>query len=610
MSAPALSEHYFALLQRNLREKFVAHLPPLLKQGEPADKQAAKNLSRSFSAFALHHLTGTSETVAAKSVVDDFDDYGVDAIYYHSTTDTLYFVQSKLKATDQFSQDEALAFCQGVRKLINQDFTGFNQNVQNRQADIEYALENCKFIQLVIAHTGSGISDHAKTAVDELLADDSHAEERFVTPAVNFDSDKVVISLQASQAYQRVDARIAIQKCGNVTEPKITYFGLIKLSDLVELHKKYDKALYDKNIRTFLGHDTEVNVSIRKTLADKPEHFVYLNNGVTALCEKIEPKDVKDGKKKLNVFGFSVVNGAQTIASSAKFVADNPAANIEGARVSITLIQADGDQEFGKSVTRARNHQNTVVLSNFVALEDEQERLRRDLAHLGIQYAYKAGAADGVPVDKLIRADEAAYALALFHRDPRYVVWLKKEPSTLLDTSSDRYKELFTANLTAFQLVNAVRFARYVANKMSIEAKGTGPEKLTYKHGAFALGWVLAKQVEKARSGTQVFDTAKISATLNVPADTLRQTLWDKTRPLATALNDLGLLVTIKSPLGIFRSQSYAIPVMRDVLIHHYGLAADPALPALKGQQDPKLAYPVKLFNYLASKAPQITGLA
>ena len=422
----ALEAHHFALLQKNLRERFVAHLPALLKLGEPAEKQAAKNLCRSFSAFALHHLTGITEAEAAKAVVDDFDDYGVDAIYYHPAGDTLYLVQSKLKATEQFSQDEALAFCQGIRKLIQQDFTGFNKNVQIRKADIEYALENCKLIQLVIAHTGSGISSHAKTAVDELLADESHAEERFVHPVVNFDSAKVVNSLHTSQAYQRVDARITVQKCGNVTEPKITYFGLIKLTDLVALHQKHGKSLYDKNIRTFLGHDTEVNASIRKTLAEKPDHFVYLNNGVTALCEHIDPKDVKNAKKKLDVFGFSVVNGAQTIASSAKFVADNPAVDIECARVAITLIQADGDKEFGKSVTRARNHQNAVVLSNFVALEDEQERLRRELAHLEIQYAYKAGAADGVPVESLIRADEAAYALALFHRDPRYVVWLKK----------------------------------------------------------------------------------------------------------------------------------------------------------------------------------------
>jgi hypothetical protein len=596
----ALAANHFALLQKNLGEKYLAHLPPLLKQNEPADKQAAKNMSRSFSAFALHHLTGISEADAAKAVVDDFDDYGVDAIYYHSPGDTLYLVQSKLKATEQFSQEEALAFCQGVRKLIQQDFSGFNKNVQNRQADIEYALENCKFIQLVIAHTGSGVSSHAKKAVEDLLADDSHAEERFVSPVINFDSVKVVNCLHSSQAYQRVDARISIQKCGNVTEPKITYFGLIKLTDLVALHQKHDKALYDKNIRTFLGHDTEVNVSIRKTLAEKPEHFVYLNNGVTALCDKIDPKDVKDGKKKLAVFGFSVVNGAQTIASSAKFVADNPAADIEGARVAITLIQADGDKEFGKSVTKARNHQNTVLMANFVALEDEQERLRRELAHLGVQYAYKAGAADGVPVENLIRADEAAHALALFHRDPRYVVWLKKEPATLLDTSLDRYKFLFTSNLTAYQLINAVRFARYVATKMSAEAKGTGSEKLTYKHGAFAFGWVLAKQVEIARSGAQVFDSAKISATLSGPADILRQTLWDKTKPLV-----LG-----KSPLGIYRSQAHAIPVMQEVLIQHYGLTADPAIPALKGQQDPKKAYPEKLFDYLAAKAPQISNLA
>jgi hypothetical protein len=151
-----------------------------------------------------------------------------------------------------------------------------------------------------------------------------------------------------------------------------------------------------------------------------------------------------------------VVNGAQTIASAAMFVENNPASTIQGARVSITLIQADSDGEFGKSVTRARNHQNPVLLANFVALHDEQERLRRDLAHLGIHYAYKAGIPEGISHDNWIRADEATHALALFHADPRYAVWLKKEPATLLDTFDDGIdlvrKPILSTIRTAFTL--------------------------------------------------------------------------------------------------------------------------------------------------------------
>ena len=149
-------------------------------------------------------------------------------------------------------------------------------------------------------------------------------------------------------------------------------------------------------------------------------------------------------------------NGAQTIASSAQFVLGNPKHDISSARVLITLIKVDGDSDFGKAITRARNHQNPVQLANFAALDDEQERLRRDLALLGIHYAYKAEGPDGTHDPNRIRIDEAAHALALMQPDPRFAVWLKKEPAQLLDTERDPYKAMFTSKLTAFQLANAL----------------------------------------------------------------------------------------------------------------------------------------------------------
>ncbi len=79
----------------------------------------------------------------------------------------------------------------------------------------------------------------------------------------------------------------------------------------------------------------------------------------------------------------------KTVASSASFVAENPAVSISSAFVHTTVIQADKDAEFSKRVTKARNLQNPVSAQNFAALDDQQERLRRELAVLGYHYVYK-----------------------------------------------------------------------------------------------------------------------------------------------------------------------------------------------------------------------------
>ena len=90
-----------------------------------------------------------------------------------------------------------------------------------------------------------------------------------------------------------------------------------------------------------------------------------------------------------------------------------PDADLTAARVAITLIEVAATDDFGKAITQARNHQNQVSATDFAALDSEQERLRRDLAHLNIRYIYKGGA-DATTNANTIRIEEAAFALALF----------------------------------------------------------------------------------------------------------------------------------------------------------------------------------------------------
>ena len=249
----ALSPEYLTPLNKALEKDFVPQLPALLDTTEPQEQQKRKNLSRAFASFAIANLCGIGSKEAAESVVDDFDDHGVDAVYYHGASETLYVVQAKLKASEMFSQDEALAFCQGVRKLIAQDFTGFNAHVLNCQTELEDAVTSCSHIVLVIAHTGSGISAHASAAVADLLADESHGDERFKSPVTDYDAARVVADLQSAKAYPRVDAPLVLRLWDSQQEPRQTYFGFVSLVDLAKLYQKHGLALYAKNFGIHLG---------------------------------------------------------------------------------------------------------------------------------------------------------------------------------------------------------------------------------------------------------------------------------------------------------------------------------------------------------------------
>jgi len=595
---PALIAEYLAILKEVLARDFVPNLPPAIEpKGTPAAQQE-KAVARAFNAFVLHKLLGAQPAVASQSVVDDWGDLGIDAVYYNASDLTLYILQSKLKADAQITHDESLAFCEGVRKLLGQDFDGFNINVQNRRTDLEGAVEICRGVALVVAHVGSGITGPAKTAIQDLLANRNGVDERLRADYIDFDASYVTKALLNANAVGQVDAQIRLEKCTGLEMPRRTYMGIARMDDLVRLHQDHGTALYAKNIRDYLGHKTDINEAIRLTLEHQPQEFFYLNNGVTALCNGILAGGQRSSDRTtgLTLSGISVINGAQTIASAAELKARDPGLDISLAKVCFTIIETTPEDDFGKEITRARNHQNPVFAANFASLDDEQERLRRELAYLGIHYVYKAGEVGAHPTSS-IRIEESIQALALIHSDPRYTVWLKKEPARLSDPSSQQYQGLFNASVTGFRLANAVRVFRYVqAQVIENTNAATGMERLINKHSAFALAWILSKRIRAAINAATLVDEAGLARQLSRPTDELRATIIDETQPLTAN----------KGPLALFRNQTDVVPLLSDLMTDYYGLSTDPVVGYKQREQRPNDPYPVPLFDYLISKAPQI----
>ncbi len=337
-----------------------------------------------------------------------------------------------------------------------------------------------------------------------------------------------------------------------------------------------------------------------ETLAAAPARFQYLNNGVTALCEDIAPKGGKGTEvRDFELTAFSIINGAQTVASTANFVAENAGADISEAKVMITLIKADADGDFGKDVTRARNHQNDVKEIAFAALDEEQERIRRELQHLDIEYVYRVGEpVSGWNPNRILVA-EAIQALALLELDPRYPVWMKRSLLDFQKTDGEPYKQIFSQSLSSISLVNAVRVYRYIREQVAASVRGCWyEERKAYKHSEFAMVSVFAKQFRTAIGGNALIDVTKLKAAGSAPYDTLRQHLWDIIQSIAWP-----------GPLAIAKNQDRTLDLTRRLMTRQYGLKGDPAIKALRAKYIVGQAYQVDLFKYLASKAPQIGNI-
>lgn len=597
----ALEPRYMTILKKVLADRFVPLLPPLLDATKPAADQSAKQLSRAFSAFALHKMLDLSPKVAANAVVDDFQDKGIDAIHYDAPSETLYLLQTKLKESEQFKQEDALPFCEGVRLLLRQDYSAFNVNVQNRKADIESALDSCSHIKLVVPYTGEGVSKTASDALQSLVDDENLDEARLAPQVQYYTAVEITRDLLAEQAYQPVHIDITLQKSQSIETPRSTIYGIAKLADLVTMHNDKGKALYERNIRYFLGSSkSDVNRAIKTTLHDDPASFFYLNNGVTAVCDDVVPKGKSptSGARKFKVRGLSIINGAQTVASAAEFMRQHPGRSIDDAKVMLTLIKAPADGLFGKRVTKARNHQNPVQTVNFASLDENQERLRQEIAHLGFAYHYRPDAA--VTEVNAITLDEAFKALALRQNDPRYAVWLKTEATRLATVESTEYQTLFSADLSGAVLVNSIlclRAIRDMVTDYEQRAPARSQERLVYRHGGNVIAYVMLKRLRKYIEGPELLKRADLPQRISAELDQLRETsaqLFSRHAP--------------SGPLSFFKSQTDVIPYTAQVMEAHFNLSAESALQELRARyREDRDGYPRKrLIDYLASRAPQL----
>jgi hypothetical protein len=552
---------HFELLKSKLLKEVVLHLPPLLPNTKPADQNATKNLSRSFSAWALSNQLGIPIADAAKAVVDDFNDGGIDAIYYEIATRVLYLVQGKLKNSEDFALAEAQKLIAGVRDLVFQRYDRFNKHVQDRRADIEHALEECKEIRILIAFTGNQLSMHADNEIKTFLLQKDEIDERLAVVADVYEPQKATDDLLASQAMKRVEARLTIHGCQKIQVPRICYYGQVAMTDLVDLFVKEGNSLFERNIRHFLGLTTGVNQSIQMSLRDRCSEFFYMSNGVTAIAEVIEPAGNvagSVGSKKLKVEGLSVINGAQSIASAAAFRRASPDKPIDEARVLLTVIEVPPEHvSFAVDVTKARNHQNPVALGHFAALDPVHERLRRELSLEGVEYLYRPEASAALVGRPIIRLTDAAIALAIFHPNPNFPIIVRSEPSRFTNKDSAEYKQLFSDTLMGRRLANATRL--YLCAKAIIEANeassATGTtERLFYRHGWAAILWVAFQKNENMIPTDRVMTGADAAAVLSRPLDEWRQKVWDAARPAMASAS--------KGPLAFFRNLTDARPFL------------------------------------------------
>lgn len=534
-------------LRDRLLNDFRARLPAAAT-GTPEERER-NLLTRALAAFVLHKQAGATLDEAAASIVDGGGDYGLDAIYYSPTSHRLWLVQSKYFAEGQGEPalGDVSKFRDGIEAFLQGDFAPFAANAEiiRREPQLRAHFEDESLqVRGVLVYSGIQIvSEDRIRLFEELRRRFSADDDYLVIQRANLTTahDWLVASNQRG-----VDINeLTLYRPGFLPQPFETYYGLVKLKDLFDIQATHGCLLVTENIRNYKG-STDVNEEIAETIRENPEHFFYLNNGLTAYCSRIVPNQLDRANtesKRLKLYGFSVVNGAQTLGAVGTFPDPTPEPFPDGyAFIKIINLQAcEDEKDFALKITKATNFQNVIGLRDFVALDGEQERIRAHLELSGISYHFKEAESEPQPDDSNFNLMEATTALACLEQDLDFCVRVLGNRNSLWSHEvvfpnpelPSRYRRLFRPDLTARTIWRTVQAKRAVIGRCqeNARASGQGKRKEFFENARWLILHIIFIRLHPERGEALQLTPAEIDA-IRREADDVAEAIWTPAEPL------------------------------------------------------------------------------
>ncbi len=343
-----------------------------------------------YHAFILWFLRTSyriTEKDALDSICDGTRDKGVDAVILDPIEKHVTIIQSKYsengnKSTIKESEVRLLAGVKGYfesRRLFRASVAGANPAAA-RLLENAYQAVKTKYysIELVFLSTQKGQDE-----LEDLVYEDlgfGPLEFTFVDYKKSLDLYKDSLRDYTPKTghydlkYNHEDN--VIFRKGDVNSWVLN----VSVGEIRPLVARFDKDLFRKNIRNFLG-ESKANKAIQRTLKNEPENFWFYNNGITILCDKA---DLNLRERHIRLVNPQVVNGCQTVTSIKKYTGE-----LDG-EIIVRIIESS-EHDFIQSITLAQNTSNPVKARDFKSNDPAQVRLKRELKKRRYYYEIKRG---------------------------------------------------------------------------------------------------------------------------------------------------------------------------------------------------------------------------
>lgn len=158
--------------------------------------------------------------------------------------------------------------------------------------------------------------------------------------------------------------------------------------EIGEMYAKVGRRLFAKNIRGWLGSNTDINESISETIKEEPYNFWYYNNGITIVCDDAK-RETQSGQDAIIIESAQIINGQQTTRTLCDSDSKDTTVLVKIIKIPRDFENNGDYDELVNSIVRSTNWQNYISPSDLVANDYIQVLLEREFRKKGYQYIRK-----------------------------------------------------------------------------------------------------------------------------------------------------------------------------------------------------------------------------
>lgn len=403
------------------------------------------NISKAFQIFG--HSLFTDNSTSVYDVNDDVDggqDKQIDNITIDEKDGEGIIYLTQTKNEDSFSSNSLIQIRNGLNWVFNKRKVDIDTLTNISFKDKISACKNLiasigpSNIEVRVAYITNGLSDNIS---DECVQELKTINEQFDNDTFSkftfemIGAIEIVDRLNAQEKKnKKINAEIKIKYDTN--SPSLIKYhshglkGIICTTTAKEIARiiiEDEKGFaFDLNIRKYLGNLGTVNRDIKETCSSEDTSYLFwfLNNGITIVCDKVDPVTDPDNPH-MKIENLQIVNGCQTSSSLA--IAENEGLLKDDTNVILKIFETS-DLGLVDKVVLTTNNQNKITNRNLRANDKIQRDFERAFEIYEYFYERKPRQFQDKDQQKIIPNELAATA---------YLAIALKRPS---DARSRKYK--------------------------------------------------------------------------------------------------------------------------------------------------------------------------